>query len=177
MALNAAAWAVICFAAALVTLLPCGYASGTPGLQNCTSDTDCSGGQRCVTHYNFSVVANCESYNYCIDVSETSCSCSPGYTCRLKDCPSSPYECLLVEDTKCRCGAVNAPVCAEDETCTYIFQNIFCYKCPCYGSFNVTCLKSEQYPSCGANSIALIFNGNYTCDGCRSGSAVLVAHD
>ncbi|XP_037500980.2 uncharacterized protein LOC119374849 [Rhipicephalus sanguineus] len=83
--------AVVYGAAALVAVLHLCAA----GVSTCTSDSDCSGGQRCVEHFNMSVNANCDSYKYCISVSDTSCSCSDGYTCRLKDCPSSPYECKL----------------------------------------------------------------------------------
>ncbi|XP_049276443.1 uncharacterized protein LOC119373294 isoform X1 [Rhipicephalus sanguineus] len=58
----------------------------------CQSDADCSGGQRCVLHSNYSNRANCETDHRCISVSSASCSCYPGFECRLKDCPSSPYE-------------------------------------------------------------------------------------
>ncbi|KAL3205820.1 hypothetical protein MRX96_040634 [Rhipicephalus microplus] len=164
--------ALTCVAAALVAVLQLSAAAAP----TCSSDSDCSGGQRCVEHFNMSVNSNCDSYKYCIDVSDTSCSCSDGYTCRLMDCPRSPYECLYLEDTTHRCGASNAPVCKGDETCAYVFNLVFCYKCPCYGQFNVTCLKqSSQYPACGPNSIATLYGTEYTCDGCRSASTVLVA--
>ncbi|XP_075722719.1 uncharacterized protein LOC142761623 [Rhipicephalus microplus] len=164
--------ALTCVAAALVAVLQLSAAAAP----TCSSDSDCSGGQRCVEHFNMSVNSNCDSYKYCIDVSDTSCSCSDGYTCRLMDCPRSPYECLYLEDTTHRCGASNAPVCKEDETCTYVFNLVFCYKCPCYGQFNVTCMmQSSQYPACGPNSIATLYGTEYTCDGCRSASTVLVA--
>ncbi|XP_077536293.1 uncharacterized protein LOC144148651 [Haemaphysalis longicornis] len=158
-------------------LIPC-KAADPSTLQLCTSDSECSGSQRCVKHYNYATSGNCESYDYCIDASENSCSCSSGYTCRVKDCPASPYECLILEDTTNRCGGQNAPVCKDDESCTYIYQNLSCFKCPCYGTHNVTCIKaSDQYPACGPNSIAEIRGDQYTCDGCKSASAVLANWD
>ncbi|XP_072145216.1 uncharacterized protein [Dermacentor andersoni] len=64
----------------------------TVSAATCQSDADCSEGQRCVLHANYSSRANCETDHRCIAVSPTSCSCESGFQCRLKDCPWSPYE-------------------------------------------------------------------------------------
>ncbi|KAH7971919.1 hypothetical protein HPB52_003859 [Rhipicephalus sanguineus] len=90
--------AVVYGAAALVAVLHLCAA----GVSTCTSDSDCSGGQRCVEHFNMSVNANCDSYKYCLK-------------------------------------------------------------------------QSDQYPACGPNSIATLYGTEYSCDGCRSASSVLVA--
>ncbi|XP_077523488.1 uncharacterized protein LOC144134450 [Amblyomma americanum] len=70
----------------------------------CKTDADCTNGQRCVDHLNFASSSSCDSAKYCINVSKTSCSCEDGLTCRLKDCPSSPYECVFLENEDTRCG-------------------------------------------------------------------------
>ncbi|CAN7940967.1 unnamed protein product, partial [Ixodes hexagonus] len=102
----------------------------------CTSNDNCSEGQLCVTHYNYSRTSNCETQAYCISATEDSCRCIPGYVCRRKDCPFSPYECVVIENQETRCDAM---ICKEDEMCAYQFMDVYCVKCPCYGTHNATC--------------------------------------
>ncbi|KAM7312270.1 uncharacterized protein ISCGN_009175 [Ixodes scapularis] len=64
----------------------------------CANDSSCSNGQLCVTHYKYLQGQACTEDKFCIDVSTSTCSCLSGYTCRKKNCPSSPFECILAED-------------------------------------------------------------------------------
>ncbi|KAH6925827.1 hypothetical protein HPB50_010639 [Hyalomma asiaticum] len=152
--------------------------SQEPSVRRALEDADCSGGQRCVEHFNMSVNANCDSYKYCIDVSDTSCSCYGGYSCRLKDCPSSPYECLFLEDTNHRCGAPN---CYGGYSCRLKDCPSSPYECLFLEDHNHRCgapkrlKQSDQFPACGPNSIATLYGTEYSCEGCRSASSVLVA--
>ncbi|KAH7971918.1 hypothetical protein HPB52_003858 [Rhipicephalus sanguineus] len=77
---------------------------------------------------------------------------------------------IAVTDKTC-----SAPVCKDGEVCAYVFQNIYCYECPCYYSHNVMCLKiTKQHRTCGPNSIAEVSgHRKYSCDGCKSATAVL----
>ncbi|XP_054928148.1 uncharacterized protein [Dermacentor andersoni] len=58
----------------------------------CQTDADCSVSQRCVSHANFSSSGNCQTDRRCIDASGATCSCSPGYECRMRGCLSAQYE-------------------------------------------------------------------------------------
>ncbi|CAN7939624.1 unnamed protein product [Ixodes hexagonus] len=138
-------------------------------------DSDCSRGQKCVTHYNYSSSANCETPRYCISVSRQSCSCEPGYTCRLKDCPSSPYECLKLERTDSRCGGRRGPACTTNQLCAYETTGLQCIKCPCYGTHRATCVRKTPRKQCGSGSIATVRGSSYSCDGCASATSVLTA--
>lgn len=141
----------------------------------CTTDTDCSQGKFCVPHYNYSSGSYCHTRSYCISATRKTCSCHEGYKCRLKDCPKSPYECVILENHETRCGGEKAPVCKEGEVCAYVYQNIHCYECPCYYTHMVSCVKiSKLRRACGPNSIAEIrAQSKYSCDGCKSATAVL----
>uniref|UniRef100_A0A023GCK2 Putative cysteine rich secreted protein n=1 Tax=Amblyomma triste TaxID=251400 RepID=A0A023GCK2_AMBTT len=140
----------------------------------CQTDADCSNTQRCVVHYNYASSANCESAKYCISVSKTSCSCKAGYTCRLKDCPASPYECLIIENQDTRCGGSQAPTCLSTQICGYKLTGLVCIKCPCYGTHKAVCVTRKSTTSCGANSIVTVDQkGGYTCNGCASAVSVL----
>ncbi|CAN7941951.1 unnamed protein product, partial [Ixodes hexagonus] len=135
-------------------------------------DSSCQNGQLCVTHYNYTLGGNCPTYKYCIDVSSNTCSCRPGgYACRRKDCPSSPFECILAEDQVGRCEGPNSASCPQDEYCAYLFQNLYCYTCPCYGAYSSVCVKDK----CGPGRIAIVTQNSYTCDGCASAVSVLTS--
>ncbi|CAN8016353.1 unnamed protein product [Ixodes persulcatus] len=105
----------------------------------CASDSSCSNGQLCVTHYKYLQGETCTEDKFCIDVSTSTCSCLSGYTCRKKNCPSSPFECILAEDQVSRCEGPNSLVCPQNEYCAYRFQELYCYTCPCYDAYNTTC--------------------------------------
>ncbi|XP_049276449.1 uncharacterized protein LOC119373294 isoform X8 [Rhipicephalus sanguineus] len=140
----------------------------------CQSDADCSGGQRCVLHSNYSNRANCETDHRCISVSSASCSCYPGFECRLKDCPSSPYECLVLERQNTRCGGNNGPQCGTNQVCGYQKTGLVCFKCPCYGTERAVCVKKQPGVVCGPNSIVQVnSNNSYVCKGCASATSVL----
>ncbi|XP_049276446.1 uncharacterized protein LOC119373294 isoform X4 [Rhipicephalus sanguineus] len=140
----------------------------------CQSDADCSGGQRCVLHSNYSNRANCETDHRCISVSSASCSCYPGFECRLKDCPSSPYECLVLEHQDTRCGGTNGPKCGPNQVCGYQKTGLVCIKCPCYGTDRAVCVKKQPGVVCGPNSIVQVnSNNSYVCKGCASATSVL----
>ncbi|XP_072145447.1 uncharacterized protein [Dermacentor andersoni] len=140
----------------------------------CQSDADCSEGQRCVLHANYSSRANCETDHRCIDVSPTSCSCESGFQCRLKDCPSSPYECLVLEHQDTRCGGISGPQCGPDQVCGYQRTGLVCIKCPCYGTDRAVCVDKKPGVECGPNSIAQVNPDNsYACKGCASATSVL----
>ncbi|KAK8769109.1 hypothetical protein V5799_014414 [Amblyomma americanum] len=157
----------------LVALVSPGSAANSSVL--CTTNKDCTGGKVCVPHYNYTSGSNCNTQSYCINVSGDTCSCRDGYACRPKDCPKSPYECLILENHETRCGGKRAPVCKEGEVCAYVFQNIYCYECPCYYTHEVSCVKiTKQHRACGPKSIAEISgHRKYSCDGCKSATAVL----
>uniref|UniRef100_A0A4D5S733 Putative conserved secreted protein n=1 Tax=Ixodes scapularis TaxID=6945 RepID=A0A4D5S733_IXOSC len=135
----------------------------------CANDSSCSNGQLCVTHYKYLQGQACTEDKFCIDVSTSTCSCLSGYTCRKKNCPSSPFECILAEDQVSRCEGPNSFVCPQNEYCAYRFQDLYCYTCPCYDAYNTTCVKDK----CGAGSLAIITSRSYTCDGCASAVSVL----
>ncbi|XP_072145220.1 uncharacterized protein [Dermacentor andersoni] len=78
--------------AGLWALAMLGY-SMTASATTCQTDADCSVSQRCVSHANFSSSGNCQTDRRCIDASAATCSCSPGYECRMRDCLSAQYEC------------------------------------------------------------------------------------
>lgn len=158
---------------ALIALVYSGHAACTN--VTCTTNADCTDGKMCVTHYNYSSGSTCKTQGHCITVTDKTCSCLEGYTCRQKDCPKSPYECIIIENHETRCGGKNAPVCKDGEVCAYVFQNVYCYECPCYHSHDVTCLKiTKQHQACGPNAIAEVTGRRkYSCDGCKSATAVL----
>ncbi|XP_075722714.1 uncharacterized protein LOC119167363 [Rhipicephalus microplus] len=140
----------------------------------CKTDADCSGGQRCVLHSNFSSRANCETDHRCISVSSTSCSCDSGFQCRLKDCPSSPYECLVLEQQNTRCGGRNGPQCGPNQVCGYQRTGLVCIKCPCYGTDRAVCVDKQPGVDCGPNSIVQVNHDNsYVCKACASATSVL----
>ncbi|CAN7941950.1 unnamed protein product, partial [Ixodes hexagonus] len=92
-----------------------------------------------------------------------------GYTCRQKDCPSSPFECILTDEQVSRCEGRNSVYCPQDEYCAYLFQDLYCFTCPCYGAYNTTCVKQK----CRPGRIPIITKTGYTCDGCASAVSVL----
>ncbi|XP_077538237.1 uncharacterized protein LOC144150254 [Haemaphysalis longicornis] len=140
----------------------------------CQTDADCAGRQRCVLHANYSSRANCETERHCVDVSSSSCTCQPGYECRLKDCPSDPYECLFLEDKESRCGGRNGPKCGSNQVCAYDATGLVCIKCPCYGTHRAVCIDKTPGNECGPNSIAQVVRANsYVCKGCASATSVL----
>lgn len=146
------------------------------GLQNCTATTDCPDGEQCVSHFNYSVNGNCDRKQYCLDISQDNCMCLPGYTCRQKDCTYNPVECLILENEETRCGGPKGPQCdATSEVCGYQFLEVYCYQCPCYGSYNATCVPLRPDAVCGDDSIAVVQSDgvNYHCDGCGSAVTVL----
>ncbi|XP_050037819.1 uncharacterized protein [Dermacentor andersoni] len=154
-----------------LAVLGCGAAVSAA---TCQSDADCSRGQRCVLHSNYSSRANCESDRRCIAVSATSCSCESGFQCRLKDCPSSPYECLVLENQGTRCGGRNGPQCRPNQVCAYEKTGLVCIKCPCYGTDRAVCVNKKPDVECGPNSIVQVNPDNsYVCDGCASATSVL----
>ncbi|KAL1414408.1 hypothetical protein MTO96_007551 [Rhipicephalus appendiculatus] len=156
---------------AALAVLGCGMVVAAT---SCQSDADCSRGQRCVLHSNFSSSANCESDRRCIAVSSTSCSCDPGFQCRLKDCPSSPYECLVLEHQNTRCGGRNGPKCGTNQVCGYQKTGLTCIKCPCYGTDRAVCVDKKPGVECGPNSIVQVNPDNsYVCKGCASATSVL----
>ncbi|KAK8769106.1 hypothetical protein V5799_014411 [Amblyomma americanum] len=109
-----------------------------------------------------------------INVSKTSCSCEDGLTCRLKDCPSSPYECVFLENEETRCGGSKAPMCSSTEICGYVSTNLDCIRCPCYGTQKAVCVTRTSEIPCGDNSIVFVKKGGaYTCNGCASATSVL----
>ncbi|XP_070378361.1 uncharacterized protein [Dermacentor albipictus] len=159
--------------AALIALVYSGRATCTN--VTCTTNGDCTDGEMCVTHYNYTSGSNCKTQGHCIVVTDKTCSCLEGYTCRQKDCPKSPYECVIIENHETRCGGKNAPTCKDGEVCAYVFQDVYCYECPCYYTHDVTCLKiTKQHGACGPNAIAEVSGRRkYSCDGCKSATAVL----
>ncbi|KAK8769108.1 hypothetical protein V5799_014413 [Amblyomma americanum] len=148
----------------------------TSALLKCQTDADCNSPKRCVEHFNYASNSNCENVKYCINVSNTSCSCKAGYTCRLKDCPASPYECLILENQDTRCGGSQGPTCSTTEICGYKTTGLVCVKCPCYGTHKAVCVtRKPTVTPCGDNSIVIVNknDGTYTCDGCASAVSVL----
>ncbi|XP_040076121.1 uncharacterized protein LOC115330370 [Ixodes scapularis] len=143
--------------------------------QTCQADSNCSRGQRCVSHFNFASSANCEESRYCIPVTSGSCTCQSGYTCRIKDCPTSPYECVKLERTNTRCGGPRGPKCTRNQVCAYETTGLQCIKCPCYGTHRSTCVPKNPRKPCGPNSIATVEGNSYNCDGCASATSVLTA--
>ncbi|KAK8773802.1 hypothetical protein V5799_011665 [Amblyomma americanum] len=140
----------------------------------CKTDADCSRGKRCVSHANYSSRANCETDHRCISVSQTSCSCDPGFQCRLKDCPSAPYECLVLEHQESRCGGRNGPRCRPNQVCAYQKTGLVCIKCPCYGTDRAICVDKRPGLECGPNSIIQENRQNvFVCKGCASAVSVL----
>ncbi|KAH8028834.1 hypothetical protein HPB51_019920 [Rhipicephalus microplus] len=76
----------------------------------CKTDADCSGGQRCVLHSNFSSRANCETDHRCISVSSTSCSgpqCGPNQVCG--------YQRTGLVCIKCPCYGTDRAVCVDKQ--------------------------------------------------------------
>ncbi|XP_077536812.1 uncharacterized protein LOC144149146 [Haemaphysalis longicornis] len=156
----------------LAIIIPLAYNHGSfgqSGPQLCSKDADCSNGQRCVAHYNLSSIVNCDGgKKYCISVMEDSCSCRQNLTCRPKDCPASPFECIPPAVASAICGGDKGPNCTTDEVCGYKQTGLVCVQCPC-PSFRPACVIRNPNVECGPNSvIRIISNSNYTCHGCAS---------
>ncbi|CAN8031877.1 unnamed protein product [Ixodes persulcatus] len=134
----------------------------------CATTADCSEGQLCVSHYNYSPSSNCETESYCINVTDTDCSCIEGYVARHMNCPLYPYECIIIEHEDTRCEHV---VCKEDELCAYLFMDVFCDKCPCYGTHNATCIPKTV--ECDPGSIVRQLGNETVCLDCASAVSVL----
>nr|QED93053.1 cysteine-rich protein [Haemaphysalis flava] len=159
------------FTLAALTALGCVLAVSAA---TCQSNSDCAGGQHCVLHANYSSRANCETERHCADVSDSSCTCQPGYECRLKDCPSDPYECLFLEHKESRCGGRSGPQCGSNQVCGYARTGLVCIKCPCYGTDRAVCVDKRPGAECGLNSIVQVNQDNsYVCKGCASATSVL----
>uniref|UniRef100_A0A023G8X2 Putative cysteine rich secreted protein n=1 Tax=Amblyomma triste TaxID=251400 RepID=A0A023G8X2_AMBTT len=165
-----------CFRLILATVFLLGYAL-TVSATTCQSDADCAGGQRCVLHRNFSSSANCETDRRCISGTPTTCACEQGFQCFVRDCPTSPYECVVLEHQNTRCGGSNGPQCGPDQVCGYKDTGLRCIKCPCYGTDLATCVNKKPTIACGPNSIIRVTRDgqDYECDGCASVTSVLTA--
>ncbi|XP_077522132.1 uncharacterized protein LOC144133144 [Amblyomma americanum] len=163
-----------CFRLTLVALYLLGC-SMIVSATTCESDADCSGGQRCVPHRNFSSSANCETDRRCISATPTTCSCEHGFQCFPRDCPTSPFECVVLERQDTRCGGSNGPQCGPDQLCGYKDTGLRCIKCPCYGTDEATCVNKKPGVVCGPNSIVRVSRdgSDYECDGCASVASVL----
>ncbi|XP_064472607.1 uncharacterized protein LOC135387250 [Ornithodoros turicata] len=164
----------------LVCIAVGGYsAAGVSALTTCTSKSDCSSSQECVPHYNFSSTnaGNCNPAYYCSPISGGTCTClNSGYDCRKKACPSSPYECVVIEHKDTRCGGANGPVCSSSQVCGYASTGVVCITCPCYGTHTAQCATKTTPPGSCTDSVILIQpDGTYTCDGCASATSVLTA--
>ncbi|XP_077524186.1 uncharacterized protein LOC144135395 [Amblyomma americanum] len=141
---------------------------------SCTSDADCSNQTRCVTHRNYALQGQCDTNKYCIPVNGTSCSCRGGHKCRIRDCPTAPYECLLLENEETRCGGSQAPKCPISRYCAYGFVGRKCKRCPCYGTHQAFCVTKRFDRLCSPNSIVRVDDvTGYTCDACVTAASVL----
>ncbi|XP_077522127.1 uncharacterized protein LOC144133138 isoform X2 [Amblyomma americanum] len=101
-------------------------------------------------------------------------ACDPGFQCRLKDCPSAPYECLVLEHQQSRCGGRNGPRCRPNQVCAYQKTGLVCIKCPCYGTDRAICVDKRPGLECGPNSIIQENRQNvFVCKGCASAVSVL----
>ncbi|XP_064484587.1 uncharacterized protein LOC135397151 [Ornithodoros turicata] len=139
----------------------------------CQNDSDCSRGEQCVRHANFSSSANCESVKYCISVRGDSCECASGYTCRVRDCPRSRYECNYIENRNSRCGWSVATACRSNELCGYEATGLVCIKCPCYGTHVAKCVKRDPRVPCPPRSMVFVQGNSYTCVPCASETTAL----
>ncbi|XP_077536090.1 uncharacterized protein LOC144148431 [Haemaphysalis longicornis] len=141
----------------------------------CTTNSQCTGfGELCITYYNYAKGQKCATSKKCTGTLGPVCSCTGGYQCRAKKCPSDPFECLLLENTATRCGLFTCPflnVCAYEATGT----NCAIGTCPCYGRYRRKCVfNPDAYFACGLDTIPIVSStGVVTCNGCQSATTVL----